>query len=66
VAHYLQESGYCVSVRAALFIVINLIFASIRLTELNVPAQSFIEGDRMTTVALVLLILNGEMNSPAK
>jgi hypothetical protein len=46
-----------------LFIVINFIFASNRLTELNVPAKPFIEGGRMTTVAIVFLILNGEMNS---
>jgi hypothetical protein len=62
-AHYLKESGYCVSTRAVLFIVINFIFASNRLTELNVPAEPFIEGRRMTTVALVFLIPNGEMNS---
>jgi uncharacterized membrane protein len=52
-AHYLQESGYCVSARTVLFIVINFIFASIRLTERNVPTEPFIESCRMTTVALV-------------
>jgi hypothetical protein len=62
-ARYLEESGYCVSARVMLFIVINFIFASIRLTELNVPAEPFIEGCRMTTIALVFLIPNGEMNS---
>jgi hypothetical protein len=46
-----------------LFIVTNFIFASIHLAELNVPAEPFIEGCRMTTVALVFLIPNGEMNS---
>jgi hypothetical protein len=47
-----------------LFIVINFIFASIRLTELNVPAEPFIEGCIMMTVALIFLIIpNGEMNS---
>jgi uncharacterized membrane protein len=62
-ALYLEESGYCVSARAVLFIVINFVFASIRLTGLNVPAQPSIEGCRMVMVALVFLILNGEMNS---
>jgi hypothetical protein len=42
---------------------INFIFASIRLTGLNVPAEPFIEGRGMTTVALVFLIPNGAMNS---
>jgi hypothetical protein len=62
-AWYLEESGYCLSARKVLFIVINFIFASIRLTELNVPTNPFIEGCRMTTVALIFLIPNGEMNS---
>jgi hypothetical protein len=62
-ARYLEESGYCVDARAVLFIVINFIFASICLTELNAPAEPFIEGCIMMTVALVFLIPNGEMNS---
>jgi hypothetical protein len=60
---YLEESGYCVSARAVLSIVINFIFASIRFTELNAPAEPFTEGCRITTVALAFLIPNGEMNS---
>jgi hypothetical protein len=62
-AGYLEESGYCASAWAVLFIVINFIFASIRLTELNVPAEPFIEGCKIATVALVVLIPNGDMDS---
>jgi hypothetical protein len=62
-ARYLEESGCCVSARAVLFIVIGFIFAPIRLTELNVPAEPFIEDCRMTTVALIFLIPNRETNS---
>jgi hypothetical protein len=52
-----------VNARAVLFIVINFFFASICLTEFNVPADLFIESCRMTTVALAFLIPNEEMNS---
>jgi hypothetical protein len=62
-ALYLEESGCCVSVRAVLFIMISFMFASIRLTELNVLAEPLIKGCRMMTVELVFLIPNGEMNS---
>jgi hypothetical protein len=50
---YFEESGCWVSARAVLFIVINFIFASIRLTELKVPTEPSIEGCRMTTIALI-------------
>jgi hypothetical protein len=62
-ASYVEESGYRASARAVPFIVINFIFASIRVTEFNVPAEPFIKGCIMTMVAFVFPILNGEMNS---
>jgi hypothetical protein len=62
-ARDLEESGYRVNACAVLFIVINFIFASIGITEFNVPAEPFIESCIMTGIALVFLIPNGEMNS---
>lgn len=61
---FLMQSNYTEAYNACLMITISIIFASIGMQEFrDVPENPYIYGDKMTSMALVWLMLNGSISS---
>ncbi|OHS98630.1 hypothetical protein TRFO_34965 [Tritrichomonas foetus] len=59
---FILGTDYIKSYNACLLLTLSIVFASIGMSDLNVPAEPYIYGDRNTTMALVWLMLNGSTN----